>query len=468
MKYIWLVAIREYAENARTKGFWIGILIFPILLTVAIKVQTFLETKGTPTRYYALADLSGEWDADVQASIDAMNEGAVERARTAWWSEQQALPAEERTEFEPPEADYVRVSLPDWVETDDPDAMVESLKPYLSGDQELEHEDGTVELFALLVVDEDFGERANAGRYSGIEYWCKNFADDDLSDAVEDGLAAKFRRDEYVAQGVEVDEIGRIDELRVSLTSKDPTREAGEEDVSMFDRIRQMAPIAFVYLLFVAIFSVSQMLLNNTVEEKSNRIVEVLFSSITAWELMLGKLLGIALIGFTMLGSWVVLGMGALYGMWEGDAETLNSILAEIFNRELMVPFAFYFAMGYVFYASIFLAIGSLCNTIKDAQNFMGPLMMVSIVPLFTMAFIPRDPHGPIAVTLSWIPPWTPFVMMNRAAASPPTFDLVGTGLLLVVSVAFTVWLSGRVFQTAILRTGEPPKLLELVRWLRT
>ena len=80
---------------------------------------------------------------------------------------------------------------------------------------------------------------------------------------------------------------------------------------------------------------------------------------------------------------------------------------------------------------------------------------------------IPKDPHGPIAVTLSWIPPWTPFVMMNRAAASPPAFDLIGTGILLIVSVCFTVWLSGRVFQTAILRTGEPPRLFELVRWLR-
>jgi ABC-2 type transport system permease protein len=109
-------------------------------------------------------------------------------------------------------------------------------------------------------------------------------------------------------------------------------------------------------------------------------------------------------------------------------------------------------------YASIFLAVGSMCNTLKDAQNFMGPIMIVMIVPLLTMMFIAKDPNGTLAVVLSWIPVFTPFVMMNRAAASPPMFEVVGTTLLLAVSVVIVIWIAARIFRTGILRTGQPPK----------
>jgi len=90
------------------------------------------------------------------------------------------------------------------------------------------------------------------------------------------------------------------------------------------------------------------------------------------------------------------------------------------------------------------------------------------IVPLITMMFIPKDPHGTLATVLSWIPLYTPFVMMNRAAADPPLFDLVGTLVLMLVSTAAVLWMSGKIFRIGILRTGQPPKLLELVRWLRS
>jgi ABC-2 type transport system permease protein len=89
------------------------------------------------------------------------------------------------------------------------------------------------------------------------------------------------------------------------------------------------------------------------------------------------------------------------------------------------------------------------------------------MVPIFTMMFIPKDPHGTLATVLSWIPIYTPFVMMNRAAASPPAFDLYGTSILMVVSIVFMLWACGRIFRAGILRTGQPPRLLEMFRWIR-
>jgi len=88
-------------------------------------------------------------------------------------------------------------------------------------------------------------------------------------------------------------------------------------------------------------------------------------------------------------------------------------------------------------------------------------------VPLMTMMFIPKDPNGTLATTLSWVPLYTPFVMMNRAAADPPLFDVVGTMILLVVTTVTVLWLSGKIFRIGILRTGQPPRLIELIRWLR-
>jgi len=88
------------------------------------------------------------------------------------------------------------------------------------------------------------------------------------------------------------------------------------------------------------------------------------------------------------------------------------------------------------------------------------------MVPLVSITFIPKDPNGPIATWLSWIPPYTPFVMMNRVAASPPWFDVVGTLVLLVISDILVLWACARVFRRAVLRTGQPASLAQLARWI--
>ena len=98
----------------------------------------------------------------------------------------------------------------------------------------------------------------------------------------------------------------------------------------------------------------------------------------------------------------------------------------------------------------------------------MGTATVVLMVPLFTMVFIARDPNGALAEVLTWIPLYTPFVMMNRAAADPPAFDLYGSGVLMLLTIFFMLWVSGRIFRIGILRTGQPPKLFEIFKSLTT
>src|SRR6185436_3648082 len=137
-------------------------------------------------------------------------------------------------------------------------------------------------------------------------------------------------------------------------------------------------------------------------------------------------------------------------------------------TSNLLPAFVIYFVFGYLMYAALILALGSVCNTLKEAQNYMGIITMVMTMPLLTMMFIPKDPNGTLATVLSWVPLYTPFVMMNRAAADPPLFDLVGTMVLLVVTTVCALWLSGRIFRIGVLRTGQPPKFMELVRWVKS
>ena len=95
----------------------------------------------------------------------------------------------------------------------------------------------------------------------------------------------------------------------------------------------------------------------------------------------------------------------------------------------------------------------------------MSLLTVIMMVPLLTMTFIPKDPNGPLARLLSWIPIYTPFTMMNRAAADPPLLDLIGTLVLLIVVTATSLWMAGKIFRIGILRTGQPPRLVEMLRW---
>jgi ABC-2 type transport system permease protein len=536
MRYAFLVALREFAENARTKGFWIGLLIFPILIYASFSAEKLIE-KTKSVRHFVLVDQSEELEGAIDAALERHYQREVMQDFKAWVernklkkegvetsgpkisAEQlEQMPADsveamlakldeddpaaldeflrnggheaelakvrpklrpEAGDFTPPRRSFKRVELPEGIDPEvDAPELAEALKPYLRHERSVPTGEGSADLFAAVIVPADILERIvrpgtglglalPGARKVGIEYWSSNLADDDLRDEIERAVNEEVRKREYVARGLDADKVRLVQGTHVPFAALDPKKAAGEETVSVADKIRQWAPIAFVYLLWIAIFTVAQMLLNNTVEEKSNRIIEVLLSSVTPGELMMGKLAGIAAVGLTMIGTWIlslVLILQFKAGQGAGMAGEMLKILK---GSDLLTYFLVYFVLGYLLYAGAFLAIGSLCNTLKEAQNMMGPIMVIMIVPLMTMMFIPKEPNGTLATVLSWIPLYTPFVMMNRAAADPPLVDRVGTLVLLIATTGAVLWLSGRIFRIGILRTGQPPKLMELLRWVR-
>jgi ABC-2 type transport system permease protein len=527
MRYSFLVAWREYAENVKTKGFWIGIFIFPILILISFSAGDWIEgTKAV--RHFVLVDQTGELEEPIEAAIDRIYQRDVLASFGAWVQKNstvqgkitaedlEKMPAfdtddmvakwagdnpellneflkngglevalaqvrpslrEDADEFEMPRHTFQRVPLPGGISADlAPSELSEKLKPYLRGKAEVDVDGESTELFAAVIIPADAFEQIvrpggmpvlPGAEKRGLEYWSSNLADDDLKDVVERAVNDEIRRLEYLEKGMDADSVQAVQRTHMPFASLNPKKQAGEEAVSMADKIRQWAPAGFVYLLWIAIFTISQMLLNNTIEEKSNRIIEVLLSSVTPGELMMGKLGGIAMVGLTMIGAWILSLLAILQFKAGQEAELAGELLTVLMGSGLLTYFVVYFLLGYLLYAGAFLAIGSLCNTLKEAQNMMGPIMVIMIVPLMTMAFIPKEPNGTLATVLSWIPPYTPFVMMNRAAADPPMFDRVGTMILLIATTAFVLWLSGRIFRIGILRTGQPPKFKELIRWVR-
>jgi ABC-2 type transport system permease protein len=534
MKYAFLVAWREFTDNIRTKGFWIGICIFPIILYASFRVPIFLETKGTPTRHFVLVDQTGRFEKLITDQLDrahqrrvlqALNEYAarytLERdpagpntiaAATPVAAGAEAKPApgvrslaesnplalesflaqggkegylrqlqpslsSNAPVFVEPKRLFVRVALlPKLTGQSNLDAIVQELKPYLRGTVNYPTDQHKVSLYAAILIPADLPQQILRpdrpaprphGINPGIQYWSGNLADMRLRDEIERAVNGQIRREEFAARGLDINAVQQVERTYVPCSALNPKKESGAEKVGPEDIVRQWAPSAFVYLLWVAIFSIAQMLLNNTIEEKSNRIIEVLLSSVTPGELMLGKLMGITAVGLTMVGAWVTTMLVMV--VWQTHAAfSLAAPVMTVLSSSYLIPaFALYFVLGFVLYAGIILSIGSVCNTLKEAQNYMGAITLVMMVPLMTMMFIPKDPNGTLATVLSWIPFYTPFVMMNRITADPPLRDLVGTLLMLLASDSLVLWMSGRIFRIGILRTGQPPKLIEMLRWIK-
>lgn len=418
MRRPWLVAQREFLENVRTKGFWIGIFVLPLLLTLSVVMPAVLEKLRKP-RPFAVVDHSG-W------VLETVRPTLADGARRFTLVEVSAAP-------------------------DDP-ATEDSLNRRVRDE----------ELFAYFVIGAD-----PVGGSSGSLYLSRNLTDSDLRDWFGERVTAAVRTRRLERERIDPAVAAWIQEpVQFEVRKVTGTGEAAE--VTARDKLRQWAPLVFVYLLWIGVFSISQMLLTNTVEEKSNRVIEVLLSSVSPVELMAGKIVGIAQTGLTIIVAWILsfLLIARYVPGWMGVPAAIDlTVLAN--DPVYLTSFVAYFLLGYLLFAAMLVGIGAVCNTLKEAQNLMGPITILLIVPLFAMVPIGRDPNGTLARVLSFIPPFTPFVMMNRAAGPPALWEYIATTALLLVSIVGALWAAAKVFRIGVLLTGKPPKLGEVLRWVR-
>jgi ABC-2 type transport system permease protein len=207
------------------------------------------------------------------------------------------------------------------------------------------------------------------------------------------------------------------------------------------------------------------MMLQGVIEERSNRLLEAVLACVEPKEFMIGKLVGLGAVGLTILAVWVGCAVIAAFSFQGAAASILRPSLAALDQPWMILGMLFYFFAGYLMVAMIYLSIGSLSNSMQDAQAYLVPVMMVLVLPVvFLMTAMVQHADGPYPHILSWIPPYTPFAMLARLGLGVSTVELLGTGALLAGFLVLEFVLLGRLFQASLLSTGQPPRLGDFLK----
>ena len=219
-----------------------------------------------------------------------------------------------------------------------------------------------------------------------------------------------------------------------------------------------MLPFMFMFLMFMGVFGTGQHILTSIIEEKSSRVMEVLLSAVSPLELMAGKILGLAGIGLTVIGLWAAAAYAT--ARWKG--------MEVSFPPEMLAYFLVYFVLGFLLFSSLLAAVGSVCNTIKEAQSLLMPLTLLLMLPMMTWFNLAQHPDSTLARALSFTPPLTPMVMILRLSASHhlPAIEIAGSIAVLAASVPAAMWAAAKVFRTGVLLYGKRPGLGEIFRWV--
>ncbi len=214
----------------------------------------------------------------------------------------------------------------------------------------------------------------------------------------------------------------------------------------------------FLMAMMMLIATSGQILIRSVVEEKTNRIIEVLASSCSPTDLMAGKILGLSALGLTQVGLYALMGVAAvLYFGFEGAAFE---------NVWLLLP---YFVIGYLFYAAIFVVVGSPLSSEQEAQQIAGWVVLVLLIPMIFAVLAMENPDMPIIRILSFIPFFTPsFMALRIPIAMPSTFDIVMTLGILALCTMIMMWIAGKIFRVAILSYGKRPSISEILQWIRS
>jgi ABC-2 type transport system permease protein len=412
MDKIFAVARREFLATVRTKAFILSVVLMPGLIIGGIfgvdKVHNLSQAETQPVRRLAIVDGTGVVYPELAAQVARYN---AEHPNQPFEAQEQ-----------PPGTDTA--------------ALRRQVR------------EGTLYGYVLLDPNAVTGDGGGvlARRDNQLESGRR------LEDMIREAVNAVRLRD----AGIDPAEVAALRSRPVPIEQWDAKTSA---PVATNELARLLTPFAFMLLLFMGTFGIAQGLLTTVIEEKSSRVVEVLLSAVSPVQLMAGKIVGMVLVGFLLLGVWSTVGVLG--------ARTYH--VAELVTAYRLILALLYFVPGFLLMSSLLAAIGSACNELKEAQSMVFPLSLITIVPMMFWFFIAENPTSSFSIILSYIPPITPFVMILRICADPdtPLWQIVTTLALLWASVVVAIWAAGKVFRVGVLMYGKPPSVRELLRWVR-
>ena len=353
---------------------------------------------------------------------------------------------------------------------------------YVAGDQDY---------YALVVIPANIDSTLEFSIYS------ESSVPRSFSREIEHFLRPALRKARIESYGIDnLEEIVKDCDVNLHVNSV-KWDEQGEESISSSE-LSSVIGLILALAIYMFVLSYGAMIMSGVVEEKTNRIVEVIVSSCKPLELMLGKIIGVALVGFTQFAIWgILLGVGgtiaaSIFGLNMspemmspmGSAEAieamgtsgaaLDSDMKEIFQMIFSIDyplilscFVLYFIGGYLLYASLFAAFGSAVDQQQDTSQFMGPIMFFMIFALYAGMFSMENPDGPLAWWCSMIPFTSPITMMVRLPYDVPAWEVILSLGILFVTAFVVLWLAARIYRTGILMYGKKFEWKEVLKWIR-
>jgi ABC-2 type transport system permease protein len=485
MRRTFLIARQEFIKYVTRRGFFISILMFPLWIALIVMVPQW--TGGVPQRTFTIIDRAGGYreavlDAlsreDSQRELIAMENYAAtnadgEKLRRAAPRLVEILDSPENEDslkafralggwhaalkvvspwlkpgakfFQPPEPRFVYVPPPARLER--AQNFEEAVRPFLDGGR----------FYAAILIPPEFG----AGSQQTAQYFVRDQPDKDLRAFVADALSDALHRNvlrRLSPSPADSEALSASVDLESHASARRGAQSGRNEAFDSF------VPIALALILFIVSVMNASVLLQGVVEEKSSRMIEVLLSCATPREITSGKLIGVIAVALVTIAIWTLV-LFALMAMAEASTVSLVfGALRSLATIDTLPLLLLYFFCGLLIYGSIFLAIGSMANSLADAQALLGPAMLILMLPNVLISGIMRDPNGELASLISWVPFYTPFFMMLRIASHPPVLQLWGTTLLTIATTIFLIWWTGRIFANHVLTTERPPSLAALMQ----
>lgn len=426
MSRLWPVVKREFNEMVRTKAFVIGTVLGPVLIVGLFALQIIMAMAGGGERTIAI--------------VSEADEALAQQIAAALGTDRTTIDGEARSRF--------------LVETHvtgggDAEALREELLERIEADEL----DGYLWLPAGIVDGETaLYEGRNATNFGDMER---------IRAAVQ-----------TTVQGVRL-RIAGIDQAQVAQALSPVAFEARKTG----DKAATGTPEALImltYILGLAVYMViilyGNSVLRGVLEEKRDRVVEVIISSIRADQLMTGKVIGIGAAGVLQIAIWILFAALALT-KGDGIAARFGGTLPELPAVPASVGgvFLFFFLAGFLLYAGLYAAMGAIATNDQEAQQLQMPVIMLLVVGISMMAPVLNDPSGQIAVIASLVPFTAPIVMPMRAAISEiPLSQLAGSAVIVIGTALAVLWLGARIYRIGILATGKRASVGEVWRWLRT
>jgi ABC-2 type transport system permease protein len=435
MHKVWKVAVRDYLAAVKTKGFIIGLAIVPVIMSGSVIAMVLLRDQvDTTDKKIAILDHTG---CVAQAIVDAANERNAKEV------------------YDEKSGDKVKPAyLMEVVNIDsvNPEAQKMALSDRVrSGD-----------LHGFVEIYRDALHPAQDSKKAHIAYYAKNAALDDIRQWLVNPINVQLRSERLKEMGVkDIDQEELFAWFSVEgrkLIEKNAETGVVQESGKSEEWQAVLIPIIMLMLMFILILMGASPLLNAVMEEKLQRIAEVLLGSIQPFQLMLGKLIGGVLV--TLTGASVYI-LAAVFA-------TMQLGIYNIVPLHIIPWFFVYLILAIFMLGSIFAALGSTAADVKDAQSMTFPAMLPVLIPMFILTPVLKEPLSDFSTWMSLVPIFTPMLMMVRMGSPQgipmwqPWVGLAGV----VLFTLFSVWASGRIFRVGILIQGSTPKLSKMIRWI--